>query len=135
MTQEPSERLRRFLRDHVSGYEELEALLLLAREADRDWSGNEVAASLNVPMEPIPSALRSLVAAGLAELVRRGDRTAYRYAPKTDILREEVVELQRAYSEQRLAVMQMMSNNALERVRAAALQRFADAFRLEGSKK
>lgn len=135
MITEQSERVRRFLRDHVSGYEELEALLFVAREADRDWTDSEVATSLNAPVEPISSAMSSLLVSGLVELRQRGERTAYRYQPKTDILRELVVELQRVYSEQRLTVMQMMSANALERVRTAARQRFADAFRLEGSKK
>jgi DNA-binding transcriptional ArsR family regulator len=130
-----SERLRYFLRDHVSGYEELQALLLLAREAGQDWTESEVAESLNVPVELVSSALESLLSTGMVEVVRRGNLTAFRYAPKTDILRGAVVELQRAYSEQRLTVMQMMSANALERVRTATLRRFADAFRLERSRK
>ena len=94
-----------------------------------------MAASLNVPIEPISSALASLLSTGIVEAVPRGELTAYRYAPKSDILREEVAKLQRAYAEQRLTVMQLMSANALERVRVAAIQRFADAFRLERSKK
>ena len=132
---EQTERLRLFLRDHVAGYEELQALLFVARAAGQDWTDSEVALSLNVPVEPISSALESLVSTGMVEVVRRGNLTAYRYAPTTDVLREAVVELQRAYSEQPLTVIQMMSANALERVRTAALRRFADAFRLEGSKK
>jgi sugar-specific transcriptional regulator TrmB len=132
---EQSERLRGFLRDHVSGFEELEALLFVAREAARDWTDSEVAATLNVPVEPISTALESLLSRGIVEAIRRGKLTAYRYAPKTDALRVQVAELQRIYPEQRLAVMQMMSANALERVRTAALQRFADAFRLEARKK
>jgi hypothetical protein len=132
---EQSERLRRFLGDHVSGYEELETLLLVAREAERDWTDSEVAASLNVPIEPISSALEGLFSSGIVAAAQRGALTAYRYAPKTDILREEVAELQRAYSDQRLTVMQIMSANALERMRTATIQRFADAFRLERSKK
>jgi hypothetical protein len=132
---EQSERLRLFLWDHVPGYEELQALLFVARAAGQDWTDFEVAESLNVPVEPISSALESLVSTGMVEAVRRGNLTAFRYAPKTDNLREAVVELQRAYSEQPLTVMQMMSTNAMERVRTAALRRFADAFRLERSKK
>lgn len=126
--------LCRFLRDHVSGYEELEALLLIARQAERSWTADEVAASLNVPVEPIATALGRLVATELVEVVQGGERAAYRYAARTDMLRDKVAELQRAYAEQRLMVMQMMSTNALERVRTAAHQRFADAFRLERKK-
>jgi hypothetical protein len=135
LTDEQSERLRHFLRDHVSGYEELETLLLVAREPARDWTATEVATLLNVPVESIASALESLLSAGILDRVQHRHPPAYRYAPRTDSLREEVLELQRAYSEERLTVMQMMSANALERVRTAALRRFADAFRLEGSKK
>jgi hypothetical protein len=132
---EQPERLRRFLRDHVSGYEELETLLLVASQGARDWTDSEVAALLNVPIEPIAAALESLSSAGILESLRRRHLVAYRYAPRTEMLREDVLELQRAYSEERLTVMQIMSGNALERVRTAALQRFADAFRLEGNKK
>ena len=132
---EQPERLRHFLRDHVSGYEELETLLLVASAETRDWTDSEVAALLKVPIEPIAAALKSLSSAGIFESLPRGHLTAYRFAPRTEMLREDVLELQRAYSEERLTVMQIMSGNALERVRTAALQRFADAFRLEGTKK
>ncbi len=135
MLSEQSQRLGRFLRDHVSGYEELETLLFVAREATQDWTDSEVAASLNVPIEPISSALASLLSTGIVEAAQRGELTAYRYAPKSDRLREEVAALQRAYSEQRLIVMQLMSANALERVRGAAKRRLADAFRIERPKK
>lgn len=132
---EQPERLRHFLRDHVSGYEELETLLLVASEEARDWTDSEVAALLNAPIEPIAAALESLCSAGILESLRRRHLIAYRYAPRTQMLREDVLELQRAYSEERLTVMQLMSGNALERVRTATLRRFADAFRLNGNKK
>ena len=127
--------LSRFLRDHVSGYEELEALLLVARQPGREWTADEIAASLNVPLDAVSSALDSLVANGIVEVVQPDAPRGYRYAPRTEILRREVAVLQRTYSEQRLIVMEMMTTNALERLRTAALQRFADAFRLERSKR
>jgi hypothetical protein len=133
---EPSEQLRRFLRDYISSYEELEVLLLLAREPTRARTLEDVAASLNVPIEGIDLALQALLATGaLLQSERRGDASHFWYAPADDELRQRVTELEHAYVEQRLAIIQIMSANAFERVRGATARRLAEAFRLERPKK
>ena len=66
--------------------------------------------------------------------MRAGQRR-FVFAPKSAELGARVVELERAYVERRLAVVQMMSANAVERMRGAAIRRFADSFRLERPKK
>jgi len=136
LVSESDGRLQLFLRDLVSSYEELEALLFLARNADRALSGSEVAMSLSATAESIDEALKSLAAGGrLLEVTQRSGVLLHRYAPKNEADRLHVSELQQAYDERRLSVMQMMSTNALERVRSAAMQRLADAFRIESGKK
>jgi uncharacterized tellurite resistance protein B-like protein len=136
LSTQPSDQLRAFLREYVSSYEELEALLLLVRHAERAFSDSEVAAALNVATDAISPALERL--ASLEELLsvsERGGAAHYQFAPKTAQLAELSRELLQLHTEQRLTLVQMMSANALERVRAAAMRRLADAFRLERPKK
>lgn len=133
---EPSDQLRAFLRDYVSSYEELEALLLLVRQAERALSDREVAAALNVGADAISPALERLASLeGLLSVTERAGVAYYRFLPKTVQLAELSHELLKLHTEQRLTLVQMMSANALERVRAAAMRRLADAFRLERPKK
>lgn len=127
--------MREFLRECVSSYEELEVLLLLAREA-RDWSADELAQALRVPSDSIAAAAESLVeVGGLVDVRSVSGQERFVFAAKTDELRAQVAELDRAYAERRLAVVQIMTANAVDRVRGAAIRRFADSFRLERPKK
>jgi hypothetical protein len=63
-----------------------------------------------------------------------GQQASYRYAAPLE-LQGLLSRLEQAYQEQRLAIVQIMSSNALERMRSAAARRLADAFRLEIGKK
>ncbi len=128
--------LQAFLHDSISSYEELEALLLLARESGRSWTDSELAEALKVQVDAMTSALDALISVeGLLEVDSQTGQRRCRYAPKSEALRQVVAELAIAYVEQRLAIVRLMSANALDRVRGAALLRLADAFRIERSKK
>jgi hypothetical protein len=122
--------IRQFLRQHVESHEHLETLLLLCR-GNRSWTAEAVASELKIPPESAQEALRHLVERGLA-VSPSGADPGYLYAPKTGEVGECVKLLTTACREQRLAIMEMMSAHAIERMRAAALRRFADAFRLRG---
>ncbi len=133
---ELSAELLRFLRDCMSSYEGLETLLLLARSPTRAWSSREISESLSATQDTIDSALSELVAIGtLVQAEPRPRPTTFRFAPSDEDVRARVTELQRAYVEQRFAIVQVMSANAMERIRGAAARRLADAFRFERSKK
>lgn len=135
LVDDASLKIREFLRDCVSSYEELEVLLLLAREA-RDWSADELAEALRAPGDIIAAAAESLVeVGGLVDARSASGQKRFVFAAKTDELRAQVAELDRAYVERRLAVVQIMTANAVDRVRGAAIRRFADSFRLERPKK
>jgi hypothetical protein len=127
--------LQGFLHDSISSYEELEALLLLARDGDRSWTDSELADSLKVQVDGMTLALQELAAVeGLLEVEDQAGQRRFRYAPKSKHLRQAVEELAVAYAEQRLAIVQLMSANALSRVRGAAMRRLANAFRIEKGK-
>jgi DNA-binding MarR family transcriptional regulator len=129
-----SQKIREFLREFVSSYEELEVLVLLARK-ERPWSDAELADSLSSTLDAISPALESLVKSGLVDGRGAAGQRRYQYAPATEALRERVAELDEAYRERRLTIVQIMSANAVERMRGAAIRRFADSFRLERPKK
>jgi hypothetical protein len=132
----PSEFLQAFLHDSVSSYEELEALLLLVKHSDRRWTDSEVAEALKVQEDVISPALDALASVeGLLEVDNQSGQRTFQYAPKSKLLRQVVDELATAYMEQRLTIVQIMSANALDRVRGAAMRRLANAFRIERSKK
>jgi hypothetical protein len=126
-----------FLRDHVTSYEELETLLLLARMPEAAWTSSQIAEKLNVAsVETVEAALDALRAGG--QLVR-GEPEArpklFRFAPANDNLRGLVADLQRAYQDSRFEIVQTMTANAMQRVRSSAARRLADAFLFERRKK
>jgi hypothetical protein len=132
----PSETLQAFLRDSVGSYEALEALLLLARNSHRSWTDSELADALKVQTDGITTALNELAAVeGLLEVDNQVVPRRFKYAPRSTLMQQVVDELAAAYADQRLAIVQLMSANALDRVRGAAMRRLADAFRIERPKR
>lgn len=111
-------------------------MLLLVRESDRMWTDSEVAEALKVQVDGITPALDALAAVeGLLDVVNQTGQRRFQYVPKSKLLRQVVEELATAYADQRLAIVQLMSANALARVRGAAVRRLANAFRIERPKK
>jgi hypothetical protein len=132
---ELDERLRLFLHDSVKSYEQLETLLFLAKNEGQSFSAEAITLALSAAAGSIDEALEELTSVGgLIDVVRSPSAPLYHYAPRDASIRQRVGELA-AYAERRMTVMQMLSANALERVRHAAMRRLADAFRLERGKK
>jgi hypothetical protein len=136
LTSDEFEELRAFLRDHVSSFEELEALLFFMRAPRRPWLSSDVAVAINLQDDLVQGALETLAAVdGILERTSEaGEEHAFRYSPPAE-LGPVLSKLQQAYDEQRLRIVQIMSSNAMERVRSSAARRLADAFRLERGKK
>lgn len=131
----PSESLQAFLHTSICSYDELEALLLLARERHRGWTDHELAEELKVHVDAITPAVDQLASVeGLLEVVNLTGQRQFQYAPKCALLDQVVEELATAYVEQRLAIVQLMSANALDRVRGAAIRNLANALRAQRPK-
>jgi hypothetical protein len=125
------EPVRRLLRERVESYEHLEALLLLFREPGRDLSVDHVGQRLGIEAPAAAAALRHLE--GCELLVRAGgDPPAWRFRATSAALAADVAALAQAHETARVAVMEQMSANAIERMRTSALRSFAEAFRLKG---
>jgi hypothetical protein len=118
------EPVRRLVADHVKSVEQLEVLLLLRREAGRDWDGPETSAALQTTPESAGRCLEHAAASGFA--TESGGR--YRYAASGGVART-VDELADAYAKRRHAVIAMIFESPSD-----AVQSFADAFRLRGDR-
>jgi len=125
--------LGQFLFENVATYDELEVLLLLHREPERDWTIDATAPALGLQAEACQAALQTLAAHGLLVLGRRP--ATFRYAPASQPLDEATERLQRAYTEDRFTIVQIMTTNAMNRVRAAALDRLGGAIQLRDGRK
>jgi hypothetical protein len=124
------EDVRALLHEHIESYEQLEVLLLLRRERYEQWTGEALAARLRVRAELIDTALAGLEASGLIELAGAAP-ARFAYRPASSGLDAAVGRLEREYAERPILVIQLMSTNAIERLRTAALHTFADAFVLK----
>ena len=121
------EAIRDFLRDYIDSFESLEVLLLLYRERT-SWTADELCRRFKIRAPVIDDALASLVRAGLVNTIEQNVLTAYRYADK-DVVRDALIaSLELTYRDEPIQVMQIMSANAIERLRSGAIRAFADAF-------
>jgi predicted transcriptional regulator len=119
--------VRAFLRDYVDSFESLDVLLLLRRERTA-WTAEELCMRLKTRPPLIDDALASLVRARLVNTSDQGVRTLYTYTDR-DSARDVIVgSLERVYRDEPIQIMQLMSTNAIERLRTSTIRAFADAF-------
>jgi len=123
--------VRALLHEHIESYEQLEVLLLLRRERYEEWTVAGLAARLHVDAELVASALARLESAGLAATTPASPAPRFAYRPKSSGLDAAAGRLDREYAERPIRIIQLMSANAIERLRTAALHTFADAFVLK----
>ncbi|HVL85763.1 MAG TPA: hypothetical protein VM367_15970 [Pseudonocardia sp.] len=121
------EEVRHLLRDRVSSYEELEILLLLAREPGIGRTPEVVGELARVPALAAAAALERLRGTGLIEQSPGDGELAYRYRPDGPFS-DTVDLLVRESHENPVEIIKLMSANAIERIRMSALVVFADAF-------
>ncbi len=122
------EDVRALLHEHIESYEQLETLLLLRRERYEQWTSAGLAARLRVQGELIETALTGRRASGLGAAAGGAAPTRFSYRPASSGIDAAVGRLEREYAERPILIIQLMSANAIERLRTAALHTFADAF-------
>ena len=116
--------VRRFIAQHIDSAELLETLLLVHSAPEREWSPEEVARSIYTVPAGATRRLEQLVDMGLASSTGTAN-PAYRYAPSSASLAEQVDALAAAYRAQRVAVINLIFNKPPDPLRS-----FADAFKL-----
>lgn len=126
--------VRALLHEHIESYEQLEVLLLLLRERHEEWTIARLAARLHVREELIGSALEGLKAGGLVAISATTPAPRFAYRPASSGMDVAAGRLEREYLDRPIRIIQLMSANAIERLRTAALHTFADAFVLNKKK-
>jgi predicted transcriptional regulator len=119
--------VRAFLRDYIDSFESLDILLLLRRERTA-WTAEELRGRLKNRAPLIDDALASLVRARLVNTSDQTVRTLYTYADEDSVRDAIVGSLQDVYRDEPIQIMQLMSTNAIERLRTSTIRAFADAF-------
>ena len=130
-TDDLPEDVRALLREHIESYEQLEVLLLLRRERQEKLTIAELTARLHIREELIGSALDGLEAGGLVVTTGTPAERRFAYRPVSSGIDAAAGRLEREYAERPVRIIQLMSANAIDRVRSAALHTFADAFVLK----
>ena len=118
--------VEKLLRERIGSYEQLHILLLLFKSR-RDWSPEELAAHVKLSTGAVSEALSALTVKNLVMLVSDlSPVSKYRYgAGAHDAAVEALVG---AYQDQPIAVVRVLAQGSIERIRADALRAFSDAF-------
>jgi hypothetical protein len=116
--------IQQFVAQNIESLAQLEILMLLRQQPQREWDPAEVARLLYTAVE--------MCASQLADLARRGfllctpaPNPRYRYQPASEELSQSVDRLAALYAERRVAVITLIYSKPVNKV-----QTFADAFRL-----
>jgi hypothetical protein len=116
----------RFVAEHIDAAEQLDILLLLHREPEREWTARDVSQAIYTVPASATLRLEGLAASGFLASTGSGD-PCYRYAPRSEALGRQVDVLAEAYRADRVAVIKLIFSRP-----PSPVQSFADAFRLKG---
>lgn len=120
-----STELSAFIESAVPSVWALETLLLLRGDRDRDWAVDRLVAELRANATLVDDCLAGLQRGGLVI----GEDGTFRYAPASPTLAALCDDLEKAYRERPVAVV-----NTIARRRPDPLTGFADSFRFGGWK-
>ena len=117
--------LSAFIESAVPSVWALETLLLLRGDPERSWPVESLVAELRANLNLVSDCLGGLERSGLV----LGEAGAFRYAPASPVLRTLCDELDAAYRQRPVAVVNMIA-----RRKPDPLKGFADSFRFGGWK-
>lgn len=115
-----------FVREHVRSVWTLEVLLLLRRDAERCWSPAEIVKELRASHMLVLDVLGRLSSSGLA---MHNDDGSWRYAPATPKLDTCCADLEAAFRQRPVAVVNLIASST------QVIQSLADAFKFRGDGK
>lgn len=113
------------MRRAVHTYEALDVLLLIFRRGG-GLTATDAARALSIREDIAEPALRQLAEAGV--IGQASDDGTVRYGDIRESFRPAVGRLADAYRDRRVDIVAIINNQAVERMRSAALRAFADAF-------
>jgi hypothetical protein len=115
--------VRRFLMEAIDSVAQLEALLLIRRHPERNWTANELAGRLYIDIRQTEGLLAALCQQGLCT-ADAGEPRQYRYQPGSADTAAVVDRLAEIYAKQLVPITNIIHSKA-----KAKVQQFADAFR------
>jgi hypothetical protein len=121
-----SDETRRFVRTHFRSMLQVEAFLLLARDADRWWSADGVNLELRSSLHGTISQLERLRDSGLVDM-QTAPETRFRYRPQPAEVQPAVDQLIVLHRERFHSLMELL-------YAPSRAQDFADAFKIKNSK-
>jgi hypothetical protein len=119
-----SDVVQQFILRHINSVEQLEILLMLEKDASKEWTAEEIARTFFTQRDSAELRLRELSNDGLVTAKTVSKKTAYQYAPQTPDLAKAVAELARAYPTYRVSIINLIFSKPIDKIRT-----FADAFR------
>jgi hypothetical protein len=114
--------LKQFIAQHVESLAQLEALLILRQDSQKDWRSPELAQRLYITPDMCEAILADLDRQGFAKRLPEG---GYRYHPSSADFDGMLASLADVYQQRRVAVITEIYSKPVNKV-----QTFADAFRL-----
>jgi hypothetical protein len=120
--------IQNFIAINISSVAQLELLLLLRAEADREWSADDVSQALRAAASGMAGQLEDLEAKGLL-YVTHSPESRFRYRPRDAEQDAVVARLADLYRERRVAVISLIYSERIDKARS-----FADAFRIRKEK-
>jgi hypothetical protein len=118
-----SDTLKQFIARNIHSVEQLEVLLLLKRDAQREWTADALSREISTSRYAAEGRLLDLRARGLAAYREEGQLLHFRYQSGPDDA--AVAELAAAYGERRTSIITMIFSKPNDSIGS-----FADAFRL-----
>ena len=116
--------VREFIINEIDSIVELEALLILCKNSETEWSVRDLSERLYAGESQTQQALAKLHSSGFLTTGNKRP-TAYRYEPKTQEQREMVGRVAEIYSKFLIPVTNLIHAKSENKV-----QQFADAFKL-----
>ena len=124
MADEFTSDVKQFIDQNIESIAQLEALLLMCRDAERGWDSAAIAKFLYIPPEMAATLLADFHLRRYVKLTPGSD-TSYSYDPHQAKDDQLIRELAAAYQDRRVAITSLIYSKPLNKV-----QTFADAFRL-----
>jgi hypothetical protein len=119
--------VRALLAEHIETHEQLAAVLLMRGDPGASWTTNALAEKLKTHDLIAEETLQHLVAHQL--LMRSEQRPfQYKYNPGTSELRQAMEHLADAHEAHWLDIMNLITQNAIERARGSVANALANAF-------
>jgi hypothetical protein len=112
-----------FLSERIHSVYELELLLILRANREKEWTPLNAAHAIRVEGDAVVSKLNDLCSAGLVQCRNSGKESFYRYSPETREVDALVDDLAVVYENSRVRITSMIVNNAFDNIRT-----FADEF-------